>query len=310
MTHIRVDKANRTGNGFEERVGGNLQPVRLFSQILRVGCVWICGGLLAQAGITTLNLNPTTYELIGLNVDQSGTSFTYSPSDFVGLNLTAWDGDSGFAMLVEDNAGDPGDGNRAALLDTDLRFDTGIINPGGAFDAVRIDFASPVENIDGDEVFLFDVESDGTRDSVRMRINGVDVTYGAADYTGQLWGGIPQDVWQRTATPNTLAELESGSWSKGADATFNIFGLAVDLSDHGVPLGGTVNFIEFGGIPGGNNVDPVFIGGLDSSTGPSGQLTTPEPETGMFILFGLGMICFYRRSLATARREKATTGQA
>jgi hypothetical protein len=50
----------------------------------------------------------------------------------------------------------------------------------------------------------------------------------------------------------------------------------------------------------GNTPDFVFIAGLKEA-----HLNTPEPEAGIFMMVGLGIIWFFRRSFRAARRETA-----
>jgi hypothetical protein len=249
----------------------------------------------AFCGITTLSVDPSTLEFKSVKIDQQGVNFTYRVNDIIGFDLTAW---NGAALLVGDGDPAPPIGSRAALLDEDLRFDTGVINSAASPTAAQIVFDQPVFNNRGDDILIFEFDNATALDPIQVRINGIDKTYGAADYTGQLFGPLPADVYGITA--GNLTQLENNGVSKISDTSQNLFAISINLSDFGIAkTTGSISSIEFGGVGGGENADFVFIAGLKS-----GNPSVPEPSTGMFLFFGVGLMTFFRRSMATAKREK------
>ncbi|MFT5121664.1 MAG: hypothetical protein ACI9TH_004110 [Kiritimatiellia bacterium] len=258
-----------------------------------------CLALSGFAGVTTLNLDYSNFEFKAVHVDQQGVNFTYRINDIIGFDLTAFAGDSGTSLLNTQGAGNVPVGSRAALLDADLRFDTGVINPARSPTAMTLLFDQPVFNNRGDDVVLFEWNTGGAGDPFQVRINGITQQYTTGSYNGQHGGPVPVNAQVIGGTPSTLFQLENNGASSNFDLTQNIFGIGVNLSDFGVPKGASVTSIQLGSAASGATPDFVYIAGLKL-----GHPSVPEPSTGMFLFLGVGLIRFFRSAMDAATREQ------
>jgi hypothetical protein len=261
---------------------------------LSISCYISCFG-----GVTTLNIDNSTYEFKYANLDQEGVNFTYRINDVIGFDLTAFAGDSGTSLLNTQGAGNVPVGSRAALLDADLRFDTGVINPARSPTAMTILFDQPVFNNRGDDVVLFEWNAGAAGDPFQVRTNGITQQYTTGSYNGQHGGPVPVNAQVIGGTPSTLFQLENNGASSNFDLNQNIFGVGINLSDFGIPKGTSVTTIQLGSAATGSTPDFVYIAGLKL-----GSPSVPEPATGMFLLLGVGLIRFFRCAMVSAGREK------
>ena len=185
----------------------------------------IVSAVSSRAGVTTLNLNPATYELISFNMNRDSVNYKFTPSELIGFDLTTYAGDSGTQILNTQGAPNVPIGQRAALLDDDLRFDTGVINPARNATAVRIDFDAPVVNRAGEDIVMFEWNASGGGDAFQVRANGTTVQYTALDYSAQLFGPVPVRA-QQLSTPGTLTALENNAITGGFNISQNIFSIS------------------------------------------------------------------------------------
>ena len=213
---------------------------------------------------------------------------TYSTNQLTRIELISFKGASGSVFLQQDGGtNSPNAQERRDFLETDWRGDTGIINPSADDDTSGANFVTPVTNIAGADMFIYEIASDPTKaDSFQIRINGIQQTYGSSAYGDSGADRFNEDVLTLNGTPSNLSQLLSLSASSGAnDITQSIVGVAIDFSDFGVALGETVTSFTFNSNSSSSTFDPVLIAAV------------PEPQS--YALFA-GMIAL---TLLTVRRR-------
>lgn len=242
---------------------------------------------LAEINLQAATLSPTFSgnNLDSVTVDRDGTTKSFSSGELISGNLTSFDGASAAVGLVPDGTGFPAPGGRAALL-SDNNVATGVINPEVGSSAARFDFAAPVKNGPGADIIAFEIDpaTEGN-DLLAVLINGISQSI--APEAGALKAASNHDVYsgQGGGDVDSLAELENDAFSLTSNNTPQaLFGFLIELDDFGVPLGGSINFLQFGSDETGDSttVDPTFFAGLPT--------TIPEPAS-VVIWILLGSIC-------------------
>lgn len=242
----------------------------------------------AVIGATIADASSGDYTLTSVSVTRgSAGTFTYVPSQLTNVELTDVASFATPLLVPGLNAAVPVPGTRASLLE-DWRLDSGVIEPfstsGGAFDSFEVTFLSPVVNSAGEDILVFDA---GAQETTFFYINDDDsaagnasspqrvapanfsstllnVNYSLFSYNDGLGNG------SQSQNVDSLEELESPTGftfnSNGTGAGVAAVGL--DLSNFGVPLGGTVSSIRFQSVSG--RIDPVVIVGLPAVPEPAG----------------------------------------
>ena len=247
-------------------------------------------------GATVVDASSGDYTLTSVSVTRgSAGTFTYVPSQLIGVHLMNVDAFQ-IPLLVPRGQPLPVPGMRAALLE-DMRLDTGIINitttNAVADRSVEITFASPVVNSDGGDLLLFDLGGD---DGIRFWVNdnrnepdSQDVP--ASAFSPNLLTGMPYTLFGYDNSGdrdiNGLGELGSTSgFFHNADSSANVKALGLDLSQVGVPLGGSITSLRFQSFAGSDRADPLLLVGLPA---------VPEPGGAIWIAAGLGLTFSRRR---------------
>jgi hypothetical protein len=200
-------------------------------------------------------------------------------SNLVQITLDSWSGGSGTALLVADT-GEPNGAavtltpaQRRALLEDDWRLDTGLINPANSPTAVQARFKSPIQNKPGFDLVVFEFQGAANADPFRFTINGVTVTVDGTQYGDTGYSFSSGDALSIGATPTNLDALLTNNLTIAIDSIFNrVLGVALDLSDFGVPPNGVVTNFFFGSATTAY-FDPVLIAGI-ATNAPSQE---PKP---------------------------------
>lgn len=246
-----------------------------------------------QAAFTPLGTqanDPLNYGSFTGSVLDSVTlnGITYSTSQLTQIELTAFAGANGSVLLQQDGAtSNPTAQERRDFLETDWRGDTGIINPSTSNDSVMANFNTPVTNVVGPDMFLYEITSD-TADGFQIRINGTQLTVTGSDYADSGANTFNDDVLALSTTPSDLTQLLTLSASLNSPTiTQNILGVGIDFSDFGVALGESVSSFSYNS-DGGSTFDPVIIAAV------------PEPQTYAMLAGILALVC-----AALRRRNRA-----
>ena len=195
---------------------------------------------------------------------------TYSTSQLTQIEMTAFAGASGSVLLQQNGeTNSPNAQQRLDFLETDWRGDTGIINPTTTDDSAGANFVTPVVNIAGADMFIYEITSNlNSADGFDIRINGTQLTVLKSNYADSGADTFNDDVLTLSGTPNDLSDLLNFNSSSGAtDISQSIIGVAIDFSDFGVALGDTVSSFTFNSTTENSTFDPVIIAAI------------PEPQS-------------------------------
>jgi len=251
-----------------------------------------------------------TGEVVGYTAARSGrdtvlTSVTvgrgtgpaiFNPSKLIPAKVTHFKSPDGSCLATPPGVGVPGPLVRLSLL-SDLKLNSGLINPGGAktpldrdpvlsgpdaTPGMAVEFERPVVNLPGDDVVFFefqiDVNSPLSGDAFfvsplrfepglrSISVDSYDVHF---DDPQSVSIGL-FDFYRLGSAPQSLADLRNGPLSMNSTPDgFKALAVGIDLSELGYAEGAAVSGLFFqdkGGT--GALVDPVLIAGLP----------TPEPE--------------------------------
>jgi hypothetical protein len=261
-----------------------------------VGWIAAASAQAAVMNLSSANVSRTGMELDAIHIGAA----TYHRADLTQLTLQTYAGGNPSAFLVLDTglaANDPftlSAAGRRALLETDWNFATGIINPTDVSFTSAL-FNAPVINVPGPDIFFFEIEGTpgATPNPADFRINGFTLNVAGSQYNTGLGFSTPNaDVLKvRNAgdtadlTPTSLATALSNPLRiNSVNIAQVVFGLGLDLSDFGVPAGGSITQIEW---KAGSTtyVDPVLIVGV----------AVPEPSAAVLLTLGGGMLLRCRR---------------
>lgn len=184
---------------------------------------------------------------------------TYTTGALVQIELTAFRGQTASVLLQNDGGPtNPTAQQRRDFLETDWRGSTGIINPSTTNDSVAANFNSPVPNITGPDMFLYEINTSGA-DSFEIRINGVQLTVDGSDYRDSGADTSDDLVLSLSGTPTDLNDLLTSSAAEtSSNINQNIMGVAIDFSDFGIAPGATVSSFSYNSAT-SSTFDPVII---------------------------------------------------
>lgn len=235
--------------------------------------------------------------LTGVTVRRGGRELVYETGQLIGVRLLHFKNtlkNGKFIATVTDGA-DPGGALRLALTEDDANINTGVINPGGSASPLTTDpvmndpedprrpntpgmalrFVRPLTNDAGPDLVVFDFQpviqpeyGDPFHVSP-LRFEGAlhshtVVRFDMATFSpeAQVIAGFRLNGFERPVT--ALSQLRSIPF-KGSNftVTCKLLAVGVDLSDLGYAPGATVDGIFIQDVlDDGNQIDPVFIGGL------------------------------------------------
>jgi hypothetical protein len=249
----------------------------------------------AIVGITVSDASTGNYTLTSVTLNRGAATPTYTPGQFIGVDVTGWQSIAD-PILTGRGQGLPATGSRAALLDGDWRVDTGLLNPfstpGPDENTVKpayvagVQFQQAVVNSDGPDIVFFEL---GVGDPVDITINSTSKTYASGSGGGWTQNLITSMPFDRYQSPGgdvlSLSQLESRSDFLLAENTntSSVAGLPIDLSDFGIPVGGTASFLSWDANT-SSRVDAVVIAGLPA-----------VPEPGALALLSVGGLVALRR---------------
>ncbi len=239
-----------------------------------LSCAALTSATAATTALGTSLDDALNYGTFSSSVMQSVTlnGVTYTTDQLTQIELTAFKGASGSVLLQQNGAtNSPNAQQRLDFLETDWRGDTGIINPSNDSDSVAANFVTPVVNIVGPDMFVYEIAGDPNNpDAFQIRINGTQLTVGRGSYGDSGADTFNEDVLTLSSTPSSLSQLLNLTPSSGAtDITQSIVGVAIDFSDFGVALGETVSSFTFDSstVNSSSTFDPVLIAAV------------PEPQS-------------------------------
>lgn len=219
------------------------------------------------------------------SVTLGGTEYT--TDDMVQITLTGFVGASTATLLVQNTGLNGGDNftisaaDRRALLETDWRADTGIINPDDTTASFQADFNQPLVNLDGVDLIIFEIDPTAPSDGLFLTISGstIEITGSSFGNTGVATSSadtlnIRNSGNTANMTPANLTDLLNNPVQIGTNnISQTVFGVGIDLSDFGVASGASVTSFSLYSNSPSAFIDPVIIAGI-----------VPEPST--FLLLG------------------------
>jgi len=257
--------------------------------------MWVFIGVAVLVASTCVQADPIASitadgvgNLTSITLDRGTGNQTYTAAQLIGFDLTGVGLNSVRDFSVLSGEGDPGSGNRAALLDGDMNLHTGFVN----MLVWQIEFNTPVTNAPGADFVIFDMMTNGDTFTIR-KVNGVDipdVDILKADFTTGLLPSTPQNLInvQRASDGGefigNVADLEAATYegTYAYSTSDPVAGIAIDFSDLGIADGETVTSIE---MHGKGALDPVFAAGLP----------VPEPTTIGLLAIGGGLSLIRRK---------------
>ncbi len=252
----------------------------------------------ARADVTsyTISKEGDTTRLTSVTVQRGGRAVIFDAERLIGVRLVHYSSTQGVHLIVP--AGDPlpKPGTRHELLGPTLN--AGIINPGGsdrrpsgapklsgpgATPGMAVRFERPVTNLRGDDVVLFEFQTDH-----RSPLGGDPVHVGPLTWREGLWWSTIREFDIRHDNPKaqpigafqgmrvsgpvrSADELQRGTLhANPVNMSFKALAVGIDLSDLGYREGEAVTglFIQ-DAAPGGAAVDPVCIAGLPAPEPPN-----------------------------------------
>lgn len=241
-------------------------------------------GLTAQAATVALGTSGTDPNNYGTFSGQTLTDITlngktYDTSELIQVTLTSWRGAS-TGQLLQYNGGptNPDANTRRSFLETDWSGNTGIINPATSAGSAGFSFNSPVTNVAGADLFLYEITGATFADDFIITIDGNALTVGGDKYGDSGVSSNSADVLNFSSTPTTLNSLLTANTSQGSNnISQSIHGVGIDFSDFGITPGATVSSFTLHST-GANTFDPVIIAAI--------------PEASSLWLLSLGFLTF------------------
>lgn len=256
----------------------------------------------ARAALISVNTTTTGNNVTLNSITTSEGTFT--TAQLIQVDLTHFKGSNTTVIVRPDGAALPATGARAALLE-DFSLSTAVVNPGGSetdgisaapvtndpdpannTSGLAFNFTTPVRNVAGQtDIVLFELVSSGQNPdpfAISLLDGSAHKAYTSVNYTVTVASTSLRTGLLGTA-PGSLSLLENGTMSSNATAgTFSYQGVGIDLSDLGVPDGGSVSglFLTSG------SVDPGLIVGLHA---------VPEPSVFALLTLSAGPLLMRRR---------------
>ena len=216
-------------------------------------------------------------------------SYTFTTSDLIQPTMTTFAGSNNTNFVTPLSGGLPSGAARSELLTHDFDLRTGVINAAAAATSVTLTFPSPLINGPGPDLVAFEFDLASPPDGFTVIANSTTVSYAGTDYNTDLGNvGTFFGYTRNAGTPTTLSQLQNDPYMvAGSPTSQNIYGIAIDLDEFGVPAFGSISSLTYGG--GSGQWDPVLFQGINS---------VPIPEPSSMMLLGLGVV-----GLALRRRR-------
>jgi hypothetical protein len=245
--------------------------------------------------------------LTSVTVTRGGDAPVFDPSRLIAAQVTHFKSTGGAMLAVAPADDPPAIGGRSSLL-SDLKVNTGLLNPGGAPKQLTSDpilsgpdatlglavrFERPVVNLAGDDVVVFElhtrrgspIEGDAFHVSPLVFQPGLcSFTVNAFDIHLDHPKALPVagfNLLRFNTAPGSVDDLDSLPLAKASSApvqNFYVLAVGVDLSDLGYADGAAVEGLFFQDKDGkGLMIDPVLIAGLPAPESPN--VFAKEPPT-------------------------------
>lgn len=243
--------------------------------------VAVLTGVLAWTGRAEAAFVPITgsgaNSIIRSGVTMTGVvldNVTFTTADLTQVTVTSWASASPGSLLEADTGLSTNNNltrspaQRRALIETDWRLDTGLINPSTTADSAGVSFNTPVANRPGVDLVIFEINPGTSADSIVLRINGQQQTvstWGSTGYTTPNADVIKVRNTGNTAdaTPGSLTTLLNNPIQvNSVNIAQTVFGVGIDFSDFGVAANATVSSFTFWSTSTSTAVDPVIIAGI------------------------------------------------
>ncbi len=253
-------------------------------------------------GYTTEQIGSDTV-LTGLVVKHDEGPVAYAPGRLIGCTITHFKSPHN-RNIISPVREQVSNGPARCRLLGDLKLTTGIINPGGiplamsrdprlvgpgADAGLAVKFDSPVVNLDGDDLVLFEIQrgdspwaGDAFHVGPLVGAPGLHaITVRAFDVTFDHPSAKMLAPYRPYVFPNAVASLDQFQQMPLAPSDtpggFKALAVGVDLSDMGFPPEAQVTdlFFQDAGSDGAR-VDPVLIAGLPEPTPPNTLTKLPE----------------------------------
>lgn len=256
----------------------------------------------ARAALISVNTTTTGNNVTLNSITTSEGTFT--AAQLIQVDVTHFKGSNTTVIVRPEGDPLPPTGGRAALLE-DLSLSTAVVNFGGSATAgitappvindptpannssgLAINFATPIKNVAGQtDIVLFELVSTAQNPdpfAVSLLDGSAQKAYVAADYTVAV-ASTTLRTGLITPAPGSLALLENSTMTSNTETgSFSYQGVGIDLSDLGVPDGGSVSGLFFTS----GSVDVGLIVGLHP---------VPEPSVVALLALAAGPLLMRRR---------------
>jgi hypothetical protein len=267
---------------------------------LALGVVFATCGVASQGRAEILGYTANTVGkdtvLTSVVVNRDQRTVAYDASKLIRVTVTHFKSPDTRNVIYTAGLEPPQPATRVALLG-DLKLNTGLINPGGqstsptrgpvleepnASPGMAVTFESPVINLPGDDVVVFEIQrGDSPAQGDAFHVGPLHFAQGlraimvhAFDVTSDHPAALPATRYTPYVFPRavgSLQELRSQPLKRAVSpGGFKALAVGVDLSDLGYPEDATVDglFFQDAGNP-GVRVDPVLIAGLPRPEPPN-----------------------------------------
>jgi len=285
-----------------------MEPRHLFrSALLWLGA--LCPAARADITSYTVGVTDSGTVLTSVTATRGKGSVVFDATRLIRAKLLHFRAGSTANVATTMGGGAPAPDVRATLL-TDLKLNTGLVNPGGsvtpleaspvltgpeATPGIAIAFQRPVVNRPGDDVVVFEVQLRGhganrgdafhvgpLRFGPGLRSHTVrtfDITLSHAKV--QPAGDF--ELFRFSRVVRSLEELRTLPLGNrgSSECGFEALAVGVDLSDLGYAPGAKVEGLLFQSVSAGGGIDPVLIAGLPTPAPPNvlaAEPKAPEPK--------------------------------
>ncbi|MEM7391844.1 MAG: CotH kinase family protein, partial [Verrucomicrobiota bacterium] len=237
--------------------------------------------------------------LTGITMDRGGRRYVYPTHQLIGIQLIHFKAGTAVNNVVANSTPAPANGNRHVVIDGDVLLNTGSINPGGAGSPPASDpvidnvtpanstpgmavvFDKALTNSVGDDLVLFELHNAGTGNGDSFHVmpltglGGGLSAHTVAAYDITMNDASPIATFQQftfSPSPQSIDLFETQALNTGAVSSgFKAPATGIDLSDMGVPMGGSVTGLFFMAVGPNGGIDPVFIAGLPPASAESDE---------------------------------------